>query len=776
MGKNNRKRRRVKTNKKRAKRKQSLEKKIVNTSVNIAPSIFQIPDLMDGKSQDERVEIFESIAKLNIEKLESITSDLSNLFCRSNPFILIAHIINYGLMVHVDDNTGVTTRDSEQKVYQWQIEVLQAVLLSIEPSELGKAYPAPTDISELIELVDNLGTHMSIVDINPNIDFSDKKALSVFEVVNHIKANTRTVRNWGYHHQVLKISKELYTPLDSFFIKEYGLSSQKVIGIFDYMMEEVERKAQYRFKKLRALFAAGDKSAMLEHFFKTEDISSDQQDEFRDGYDVTAISKKSLFSFLVSYTDQNIDEIFYFSSQELSAALELDMRFVTRILDRFSMQVGDLNIGSLPEFQLNNDVWSRPLVNLGEGTYYCFAPQIVFSFVFTNMNSMIPAKLETKLSRVRSSYAESKVKQIVLSRFPESTISTNISWRVGDQTYETDMVVGVDSHLILIEVKSAKISPPGRRGAESRMQRHLNEVYIAPNIQSRRLEVHLNELIENPSLQSELRDNLPQDLNKIKQVLRLSVSLEDFGAIQSNINRLKGTGWLPDDFVACPTMNLADFENLFIILESPIQIIHYLKKRQRFEVTHKYHGDELDLVGLYIDTLFCLPDVASDGDIYITGSSYELDCYFNSIDAGIKTRKPRPKLDPLFESLIAQLEERSMPRWTEFGVLLHECSPDDQLKLSRGLKRLFKSVRQFSAREGHENMVIMKPDKANNIAIAFFVYDDVSGHRKKEFVQDIAAMALEEKHIDYCLVVGFHTRNIKRYDLIALFNDQRLGE
>jgi hypothetical protein len=70
----------------------------------------------------------------------------------------------------------------------------------------------------------------------------------------------------------------------------------------------------------------------------------------------------------------------------------------------------------------------------------------------------------------------------------------------------------------------------------------------------------------------------------------------------------------------------------------------------------------------------------------------------------------------------------------------------------------------------------MKPDKANNIAIAFFVYDDVSGHKKKEFVQDVAAMALEEKHIDCCLVVGFHIRNIKQYDLIALFNDQRLGE
>ena len=108
MGKNNRKRRRVKTNKKRAKQKQSLKKEIVSTSVNIAPSLFQLPDLMDGKSQDERVEIFESIAKLNIEKLESITSDLSNLFCRSNPFILIAHIINYGLMVPVDDMQAIT--------------------------------------------------------------------------------------------------------------------------------------------------------------------------------------------------------------------------------------------------------------------------------------------------------------------------------------------------------------------------------------------------------------------------------------------------------------------------------------------------------------------------------------------------------------------------------------------------------------------------------------------------------------------------------------------
>ncbi len=65
-----------------------------------------------------------------------------------------------------------------------------------------------------------------------------------------------------------------------------------------------------------------------------------------------------------------------------------------------------------------------------------------------------------------------------------------------------------------------------------------------------------------------LRDSLPIDLKGIHKIIRVSVTLEDFATLQSNLSRFSETGWLPKGFIPCPTMNLSDFETLFDILRA----------------------------------------------------------------------------------------------------------------------------------------------------------------------------------------------------------------
>ena len=180
---------------------------------------------------------------------------------------------------------------------------------------------------------------------------------------------------------------------------------------------------------------------------------------------------------------------------------------------------------------------------------------------------------------------------------------------------------------------SGKITNPALRGAQVSLKRHIEEILVAPNEQSRRLKNRLCELIEEPSLDDELREKLPVRLDGIHKILRISVSLEDFASLQANISSLESTGWIPNDFETCPTMNLADFETLFDILEHPVQIIHYLERRAEMEGILKYFGDELDLLGWYISTLLNFGNLHEENaELIITEMSSPLDKYYESKD------------------------------------------------------------------------------------------------------------------------------------------------
>ena len=285
-------------------------------------------------------------------------------------------------------------------------------------------------------------------------------------------------------------------------------------------------------------------------------------------------------------------------------------------------------------------------------------------------------------------------------RFPVSSVKRNFKWAEDGKTYETDLIAFIDSFALVIECKSGKVTPPALRGAPDRLRRHIQELLIDPNLQSLRLKKRLEFLSSHPNEADPIRDDIGYDLARVRKVVRVSVCLEDFGWIQSSLMQLKDTDWLPTDFTPCPTMNLADFETIFDLLEHPVQILHYLMKREVMEASFDYLGDELDLLGLYLTTLLDISDVEPDVELTFTGMSARLDTYYNSLDAGVRLEKPRPAISPLFASIFSQLEQRGVARWTEMEVALNMFSPDDQRRITKMLAKLERRVRRNWKREG----------------------------------------------------------------------------
>src|SRR5690606_8033174 len=102
-------------------------------------------------------------------------------------------------------------------------------------------------------------------------------------------------------------------------------------------------------------------------------------------------------------------------------------------------------------------------------------------------NVAISAKIESDLSDRRATYLEDKTESVIQSVLPTARITKNAKWMVGVQQFETDIIAVVDKTVFLVEAKSHRLTPQGLRGAPDRLKRHLNDMVIAPSIQSERL-------------------------------------------------------------------------------------------------------------------------------------------------------------------------------------------------------------------------------------------------------------------------------------------------
>ena len=466
------------------------------------------------------------------------------------------------------------------------------------------------------------------------------------------------------------------------------------------------------------------------------------------------MSFKELFFMLMSHYDLRLHKLYEFSPKYLADKLEIDVTATRGILDFFSYKLGALKGDETEYLHLSNPIWLRPIIQIEDEKYFCALPQVFFSFVLPSVDRLVENIDPTALSKRRACYLEEKIVKIINRRFPEANTVSQLKWKLGNVEYETDLITFIDSHAIIVEAKAGKVSAPALRGAPDRLRKHIDELLVSPNIQSKRLKEKLEELIAHPEINDDLRKKLPVDLKDIHKIIRVSVSLESFGSIQANVAQLKETGWLPETFEPCPTMNLADFEILFDFLEHPVQIIHYLEARQELEERLGYMGDELDLMGTYIKTLFNMGDIDKDVNLVISGMSAPLDAYYNSKDAGIIIPKPQPLVSSLFSRIMNQLEERQTPRWTEIGVILNKFSPEDQRKLSKMIETLKVSVQKNWMLDDHKNMVICVPPKASQYAICYVIFNNSNADRRNEFIEKAAIIGLESEHVKQCLVIA----------------------
>ncbi len=732
---------------------------------------------MSGITDEQRKELITELGRNGKNKLIELFESLDNTLRQYDPIALLSVLSGYGLTVGADDG-GVQSKEPAGGLNQAHVELFQAFALRVPEEELGVLPINPDIVQEVWGQLIEIGHAFQFSRMNAELLESSNIEIAINQIQELIRNHTQMVRNWGFHSQLVGISREIYSHFDDLIKSNVGFSASNAIDVFKVLTDSVEGKLTERLNILSDLRSTKKPYDMVIKYHKLIGQGVAEADRFSERIDINGISQKNLFLILLSHFDLRMSDHYFIDIDGLTKKVNVDREVIENVLNYFSFKFGDLSDKRKEYFFLENPVWNKPIIVTASG-YYCVLPQLFFSFVINTLDEIVEGLDKESLHKRRAKYLESKIEEIVKTRFPESQVFSGIKWEMEGTQYETDLIAFIDSHAIIIEAKSQKISRSALRGAPDRIKRHLEEILIKPGIQSSRLEQKLNILRVKGTIDDSLFSNIPEDILSINKVLRVSVSLEDFATLQTNLSLFDGTGWVPDAFVPCPSMNLADFETLFDFLEHPVQIIHYLLRRTEIEGKYKFIGDELDYMGLYITTLLNVGNIVNDdnADIVISGMSDPLDKYYISKDQGILIDKPQPKVSTFFKSIFSKLEERSTPRWTEIGCILNRFSPDDQVKLVRYIRDLSKVVNRNWQVEGHKNIAVYVPPESSEYALAVVLFKEENRDRRYEFIDRALALGLEPEYVKYCLVIAVNIDNDDLpYNYIALAENRDVDQ
>lgn len=715
------------------------------------------------------VEAGQSFAKEFVESLEKLQKLINSV----DPFHLLSVLSVYGLFVGLTES-GKTKKKKNSFLLQPHVELVQALALRTNYSHLSPSPAIPQKVQEIWDLSRVLGESFAmkrLVQIENSKTEQDKAILYFQE---RLRSHTHMVRNWGYYRRVIAICKRLFEPLNSVYEDELGISATELIGLFEYMVDNSEKQVNEHWHKFKPVFQSRSIDQAVYAYYNAVPDLEGSPDELIYYFRDNKAPLEAVYPMVLSHYDLRLPEIYTFSVESLAQEKDLDPKGLSNALSKISLSFGDLENANPEHFFLGNPIWMKPLIKVDEANFFCSIPQLFFSFVFRIFNALIDQnkKAQHLCFERRAKFLEDEIFTLMNSSFRNGEYARNFKWCDEKKEYESDLIFNVDSYLIIIEAKSGAISWPALRGAPERMERHIKDLFVDPASQSQRLAEILLKIISKEAEADELSIQLPFQIDAVKKIIRLSVTLEDFATIQSNISSLKSTGWLDDNFAIAPTILLADLEIVFDILSSTPEKIHYLVRRTELEERIHYVGDELDLIGLYLDTCFNLGNIeSSQKNMMLIGMSKKIDDYYIAKDQGINRNKPIIKSTAWWRDIRSYIEKRNPDRWSEVAVMLLNVPFEAQNNSQKRFKKIVKNVKKNWRKKGHLNSIVILPPKWRYEAVGFFAFCEANKDDRHASMENLASRIFEESHATRCLIIGINIdKNHYPYSLLGVFD------
>lgn len=660
-------------------------------------------------------------AAIHVERLPAMFSDMQQLMRENDPQGLLASVAFYGLQRSIREDGS--TSSASTKLEQHHVELLQAVLLSLRAQDWGTSPSTPRAVNRVFEELPSLSLAFLAQRIVAGVDPGDAQARTVSALQERVRFHTHAVRNWGYFGDVVAIARDLYSPLDHVFLAHHGFGASDVIEVARTMVAELERRGTAWAAAMRPVASAADVDGMVRRYCSEFPHASASADELAARLPA-GVGREQVLGMLMGHADLLHAENMSFDAPTLALAAGLDPVRTERAMRAIALRPGALADRRMEFLFLDNPVWAAPLIDLGS-SFLAPMPQAIMSHVHAIVRRLAgEAGALDRLDAARAAYLERKLGDALRAALPGADVTTGAKWSIAGQRFETDALARIDKVLLVSEAKATHLTPQGLRGAPDRVRRHVRDMILEPSIQSARLEGVVrdaaNGSAEAGAAMAEAGIRSP---GEIERVIRLSVSLDDLSVLASAEQELREAGWIPAGHELAPMMNVADLLAVADILDEPAAFLHYLAERGPFQRTFELIGDELDFLGLYLETGFNLAGVPADMRLIPSGMSEAIDRFYDARDAGLPIAKPRVRIGPYFQSILRTLADRRPPGWTLIGMnLLGAADQREQARLVRLLERARKAVRRRTKGMEEGAVVSVTPPVERKASVAFYVH------------------------------------------------------
>lgn len=695
-------------------------------------------------------------AAVMMSDFSELNSELLQLLRTVHPAHLIAILSHYGLLSPTSTGKRATEAPLMSGILQHHVELVQAYALHLRADEWGQQPASKEDIDRAPVLVPALATafHARRFLDAQNVELvAERYQLLLRE---KIRLHTQIVRTWGHSDLALGATRKLYGPLDCVFHAELGFTVSNVIDVAVCLIALHEQRATADFAGLKKVFAErtheGTVRRYFEHFMPGEDAGFYLQAVPAD-WPLTRIRAQ-----LVGHSDILLAARNSYSVADIAEKTSIEGSVVTAIMDALAHEPGALDERDTEHFFLSNPVWLRPALKSGSD-YFVATPQTILSYLDAIVRGLATSpKLKHALEERRSRFLEEEVAELMGAQLDGARILSQLRWSDGERTYESDCIVVHDGALLIVEAKSGSLSEAGLRGAPDRLKRHVDDLIVHPSEQSSRLEDLIRRAQDGDQKAVEAAAALDTDMLQVSEIVRISVTLEDFTIIAASENEMRLAGWVPDNLSLGYTISLANLKAVAQILDHDAQFIHYLAERQSLQQRAQLLGDEMDMLGLYLKTGLNSAVVERGWPLVsVSGMSADIDRWFAAGPNSGRLPKPRLAMHPYFAKVGKAIDGHA--RAGRLGIaldILRAFGIDEQTRIVRGLEKLKKQANGNRTSDKTATLTYA-PAHLGRTAIAFHVYPRELRDRRHELSHRLGKTILEDTGRRRCLLIGRDT-------------------
>lgn len=522
-------------------------------------------------------------------------------------------------------------------------------------------------------------------------------------VTNKLAQDELHVRNPGLpdHHRI--ITKALFTPMDEEIRKHFGFGVEDAIIIRNEVLNMINLRYQ---KHVTTIFKASE-------FLITEITAFRNTGRVKENSELSRVQllnyanmrskamKNAIAHYSIAKAHFHLQGVYAFTAEELAEHCSITKLAAENFLKQFSTGFSAVK----PDKEvLTSDSILRIKPVLKKGEKYMVPSYAMLTWcaepVYESYINTKP-KLVSKYKDIKHDYLLDEGIRLLTGILKGAEVfPKNLYYQPDDLgRCETDGMIGYDRTLFIIEAKGNRLSQKAKDGSYLRTEKHLKDIIRDSTEQGRRTKKYIQENV-NPVFRIENGKKIAFDPDKYDEFVVISLTLEPIGHLVPILKVANDLEYFGDNVFPW-IISIYDLLVFADMIEMPILLLHYLKRRKRFlEADHISIYEEIDILAYFLSNGLYIKQTLKEGieknisHMSFTNNTDEINDYYMYYFGHKKqfTEKPKYFLKTDYMTLLKAVEDSGIPNRSLLMLEMLEPARDAIKKLMdfiRNVKKQF---------------------------------------------------------------------------------------